>query len=62
MAFASFCEECRTPLCERLCLWLKQNKKTVRRAVFLLLLCGFFFWLGTVATPYSGAGYCRVYY
>ncbi|WP_303786451.1 hypothetical protein [Azovibrio restrictus] len=60
--FLSHCSDCRTPLCERLCGWLKKNKKTVRWAVFLFLMCAFFFWLGTVAQPVNGAGFCKIYY
>ncbi len=59
---AAPCQTCRTPLCERVCAWLMAHGKAVRRAVFLLLLCAFFFWLGTVAQPVNGAGFCRIYY
>lgn len=41
---------------------LRKNKKTIRWVVFLLLLCAFFFWLGTVAKPVNGAGFCKVFY
>ena len=60
--FASPCRDCRSPLCERLCAWLKANRKTVRWAVFLLLVSAFFTWLGSITEPVYGAGFCRVFY
>lgn len=51
-----------TKLQDLSCNVLKQHKKTIRWVVFLLLLCAFFFWLGTVAKPVNGAGFCKVFY
>jgi len=50
------------PLCPYCRDFLARNRRSVRWVLAVVLLCAFFFWVGSVSSNVSAPGFCRIYY